>query len=183
MKSSDVQTLFDERDIRAVISRFCRAIDRRDYDLLRTCFHPDATDHHGDYFGGVDGLVDFVSAGTKEFRSSLHLIANVNVELDGDSARTESYCTALARLDRTESLPERDNTVAFRYLDDFERRDGVWRIIRRVCVYEWTRTDPVSEGWQIPDTFRRGTHDRDDLSYTRQLPAPADAPAGHQRQL
>ena len=47
--------LFDERDIRSLNYRYCRAIDRRQFADLRMCYHPEATDHHGDFFvAGTD---------------------------------------------------------------------------------------------------------------------------------
>ena len=37
--------------------------------------------------------------------------------------------------------------------------DGEWRIARRVCAFEWRRTDPVGDGssfvWHILDETRR----------------------------
>ena len=41
-----LQRLLDEDAIKKVHLRYCRAIDRRDFDLLRTCYHPDAEDDH-----------------------------------------------------------------------------------------------------------------------------------------
>ncbi|MEI6002085.1 hypothetical protein H3V53_34635 [Paraburkholderia bengalensis] len=36
--------------------RYCRGIDRIDWDLVRTCYHPDAFDEHGSSGGGrLDG--------------------------------------------------------------------------------------------------------------------------------
>jgi SnoaL-like domain len=39
--------LLDESAIRQLLARYSRAIDRRDYELLRSCYHPDAVDEHG----------------------------------------------------------------------------------------------------------------------------------------
>lgn len=30
-----------------------------DLDLIRSCYHPDAIDDHGDYVGGVDGFIEY----------------------------------------------------------------------------------------------------------------------------
>ena len=32
-------------------------------------------------------------------------------------------------------------------LDDWERRDGVWAMTRRVCAYDWSRSDPATKRW------------------------------------
>ena len=47
----DVRELSDRHEIRAVLERYCRAVDRGDLDLLLSVYHPDATDDHGMYSG------------------------------------------------------------------------------------------------------------------------------------
>jgi hypothetical protein len=36
-----------------------------------------------------------------------------------------------------------DLTSYARFLDRHEKRDGVWKIVERACVYEFDRLDPV----------------------------------------
>jgi hypothetical protein len=168
-----IRELFDEREIRSLIYRYCRAIDRRQYDDLRRCYHPEATDHHGDFYGTVEEFVAYVTAGLDLYESTMHFVGNLEIEVHGNRARSEAYCLALAHLTASGDQPERDNLVALRYLDDLERRGGEWRILRRVCAYEWTRTDPVPPGWRLPDSFVRGRRDAGDLVYLPVLPTPA----------
>jgi hypothetical protein len=47
-----------------------------------------------------------------------------------------------------------DLVAGLRYVDRFEHRNGEWRIAKRVCVFEWRRTDPVGDGEQL----RRHVH-------------------------
>jgi SnoaL-like domain len=176
-----LRMLMDDREIRSLEYRYCRAIDRRQYDLLRSCYHPDATDHHGDFYGGIDDFVAHVQRGLAAFASTLHFVGNLQVEIRGDAARAEAYVLALARLAPSGDLPERDNTVALRYVDDLERRGGEWRILRRVCVYEWTRTDPVPPGWTFPGSFPRGRTDGLDPVFLAQLQPPGEIPVPRPR--
>jgi ketosteroid isomerase-like protein len=178
-----MRDLLDERQIRSLIYRYCRAIDRRQYDDLRSCYHPDATDHHGDFYGSVEEFVAHCAQALDAFDRTLHFIGNLEIEVKGDMARSEAYVLALARLAASNGKPERDNTVALRYIDDLERRDGQWRILRRVCVYEWTRTDDVAEGWSLPSNFLRGRRDANDLIFVDKLPAPADVPVPVPRRI
>jgi len=49
-----LRTLLDRQEIADVVARYCRGIDRRDFDLVRTCYHPDGTDRHTGFLGGID---------------------------------------------------------------------------------------------------------------------------------
>jgi hypothetical protein len=113
----------------------------------------------------------------------MHFVGNLAVEVAGDTARSEAYVLAHARLAATDDVPARDNTVALRYVDDLERRDGEWRILRRICVYEWTRTDEVPSGWTLPDNFLRGRADADDPVFLSVLQPPSVIPTPVPRRI
>jgi hypothetical protein len=161
--------------------RYCRAIDRAQYDDLRACYHPDATDHHGDFFGGVEEFVAYARSARPRYESSMHFVGNLNVEIDGDRARVESYVLAFCRFAPEQDKPTRDNVVALRYVDDVTRVDGEWRILHRKCVYEWTRTDPVGPGWALSEYFLRGQADRSDTVYQDSLAGRPDTPPSPSR--
>jgi hypothetical protein len=160
------ERVIDQQEIRDVVYRYCRGIDRRDYDLVRTCYHPDAIDDHGDFRGGVEDFIAYVQRGLPRFERTMHFIGNVLAEPDGDLARTESYIVAYHHLRQSRTKPERDYTVGLRYVDDFERRDNEWRIAARVCVFEWSRIDPVAPGgWTPADTATIGQVDGTDVVF------------------
>ena len=161
-----LQRLLDEEAIKKVHLRYCRGIDRRDFDLLRSCYHPDAIDDHGDYVGGVDGFIEFCEQGTLNFLSTTHLTCNQLVEVDGDVAWAEFYGRAYHRVPAGEDGLERDLAVNTRWIDRFERRNGEWRIARRKVVVDTDRVDPVTERW-VPLEQYRGRRDRSDPSYDR----------------
>jgi 3-phenylpropionate/cinnamic acid dioxygenase small subunit/ketosteroid isomerase-like protein len=146
-----------EPAIRDVVLRYCRAVDRRDYESVRACYHPDATDHHGTYQGGVDGFIERLHRELPKCERTFHVVANLLVDrVTTESARCESYVLAFHRVPNRGGDGLVDRLVALRYLDRFERRDGRWRIAERVCVCEWTRTDPVADGWDFGPEFVRG---------------------------
>jgi SnoaL-like domain len=183
LEDQELRDLLDQHQIRALIYRYCRAVDRRQYQDLRACYHPEATDHHGDFYGTVDEFVAYVERGLQAYEATMHFVGNLAVEVTGDAARSEAYVLALAHLAATDDRPARDNTVALRYVDDLERRDGEWRILRRVCVYEWTRTDDVPSGWTLPDNFLRGRADADDTVFLPVLQPPAMTPTPVPRRI
>ena len=171
-----IARLIAESEIRAVCLRYCRGIDRRDFDIVRDCYHPDALDEHGDVVGTVEEFIDHARAELSRFETTTHFVGNilVEVDLDGHRARCETYTIAMHRLAaRADVRPERDHVVGLRYIDDFEKRDNRWRIADRVCVFDWTRTDPVV-GWQFTDAFRRGGFDGTDPVFAPSLRAVID---------
>ena len=167
-----IAALLAENQIRSVLMRYCRGIDRRQLDLVRSCYHPDATDEHGDFAGTVDQFVAHCGTSLQEFESTVHFVGNVLIEIDEfdpDLARCETYVVASHRVAPRGSRPRRDHVVGLRYVDDFECRDGRWLIACRVCVFDWTRTDPVGDGWDFTEAFRRGRTDGHDIVFAPSL--------------
>ncbi|HEY3716455.1 MAG TPA: nuclear transport factor 2 family protein [Jatrophihabitantaceae bacterium] len=151
-----VRRLLDQDAIMKVIYRYCRGIDRRNFDLVRSCYHDDAVDTHGSYQGDVEGFLARTQESLRRCEMTTHFIGNTIIDVDSDSARSEAYALAFHRLAATDRHGLRDRVVALRYVDRFERRRAEWRIATRVCVTDWTRTDPVPRGWDFPAGWSRG---------------------------
>jgi hypothetical protein len=154
----------DELAIRAVVLRYCRGIDRMDRELVRSCYHPDATDSHGSFDGGVDEFLVWVWRLLGHYTMTMHYVANQLVEtVDDGRARCESYGVAVHR---AAGGAASDNlTTGFRFIDDFERREGAWRIARRVATTEWSRVSRPSDDWAWPASFLTGARDGSDPVY------------------
>lgn len=147
----ELRRLIDENAIRRVIYRYARGIDRRDLALIRSCYHADAIDEHGPYHGDVGGFIAWVETGfaSGRLQSSFHHVGNILIEVEGEEARAETYCTATHRIIEDGEL--HDFILDVRSLDDFRRHDGEWRIARRRIVYENAgRTMPVAEAARGP---------------------------------
>jgi hypothetical protein len=159
-----VAALLDKQEIREVVLRYCRGIDRMDQDLVRSCYHPDATDEHGSFFGGVDEYVAFAWKLMPRYDATMHFVGNVLIELEGDAARSEAYCIAHHR--SASGVPAHNLATGCRYIDTFERReDRVWRIAKRVVTTEWIRHDIPEVQFPIKDTLRTGQRNRSDAVY------------------
>jgi hypothetical protein len=158
-----LQQLLDERAIRDVLHRYCRGVDRLDLELVRSCYHPDAVDDHGAFRGGVDEFLAWIGRLLPRYGVTTHLLSNVVVEHHPsrpDVARVESY--GVAEHQTPGGPPELNLTIAFRYLDRFERRDGAWRIADRFCTTEWVRTNPPASIFPVDERFERGRRDGTD---------------------
>ena len=164
MRDPELQHLLDKQAIHEVVLRYCRGIDRMDRELVRDCYWPDATDEHGSFSGTRDEYVAWVfDRMLPRYVMTMHFVGNVLVEVDDDRAKSEAYGIAMHRTGSDK--PAHNLRTGFRYVDDFARRDGQWRIARRVCTLEWTlHTDP-SRWWEAPGTHRRGARDRTDPVY------------------
>lgn len=161
--------LFDRAAIHEVLARYCRAADRCDEELLRSCYHPDALDHHGRFTGDAS---DFASWVIQVQRSSTiatqHAVSNVVIELAGTVAWVESAFTATHIRRMGEGAGERFiDTFWGRYVDRFERRDGAWAIATREVVHDWSERRPCGPLMPHADTYREGRQDPEDASYKR----------------
>ena len=157
--------LLSEAAIRNIQICYCRAIDRMDFDLLRTCFHSDATADYGFFTGGVDEFIAMAKDGLRSYVSTTHFTGNQLVEVNGDSAWAEHYTVATHRCPADENGPLRDFVTIVRYVDRLERREGNWRIAKRVLILDSCRTDPVLELGPLPEV-QPGKRDRSDRSYS-----------------
>ncbi|MCB2078014.1 MAG: nuclear transport factor 2 family protein [Novosphingobium sp.] len=138
-----IEQVVAESEIRDVHARYCRSADRCDFELYRTCFHPDAKLVFSFFSGGVDEFIAMAEEGLASYMLTTHFTGNSLVEVDGDSARAEYYTMATHRMPADDKGPERDYVASVRYVDRLERRGGEWRIARRRCVLDWARSDPV----------------------------------------
>lgn len=161
-----VQMLIDQAEIRDVHLRYCRGVDRMDWELVRSCYHPDATDDHGGYSGGIDGFMKWVATALARFESTQHFTGNQLVEVDGDAAWAEHYAIVTHRRASSDTEPASDLVANVRYVDRMERRNDAWRIARRVVIADSDRLDPVERTWLAGNTAP-ARRDRMDPSYER----------------
>jgi len=161
----NLDDLVAQQEIRDVLIRYTRGIDRMDAELVRSCYWPRAYDDHGAFQGTAEGFVEWVQQVLSYFDATMHFIGNQLVEVDGDVAHAESYCVAYHRRQPREGEQGHDLVVALRYVDRLERRDGEWRIADRKCVFDWTRHDPITAEWDLPPKALRGQRDRTDPVY------------------
>lgn len=154
--NKDIQVLLDKQAIYEVLIRYCRGADRCDEELIRSVYHDDAYDDHGYWRGSGSDFARFVSARlTAANLATTHSITNVLMEVDGDSARSESQ--VMATLVRKGS-PRLADVMGARYLDRLSRRNGEWKIDERTVVLDWHKVEVLAEG-QAPislEGFTRG---------------------------
>jgi hypothetical protein len=154
----DLRHLLDRREIQDVALRYARAADRRDYALFEAIFSEDArlSGHRGDpdttpsYFAleGRDAIVASMRA-LERFESTLHVVSNQLVEVDGDHAHGETYCIA-HHIYREDGVAM-NHTMAIRYQDRLVRANGRWRFQHRRLAVDWERHAPLHETGSATD--------------------------------
>lgn len=160
-----LQVLADREEIRDVVLRYCRGVDRGDWDMVRSCYHDDAFDHHGGFQGSPDDFVVHVSESLpRRFERTMHFVGQSLIDLDGDVAQVETYAIGYHRWTPDDGSGPQDMTVGARLYDRLERRDGVWRVSDRKLIYDWTRTDPVT-GEYVPPTALTGARGQADPTW------------------
>ena len=155
----------DKSELHDLVLTYCRACDRRDYALLRSLYHDDAIDDHGDMFcGPVDDYVAWLPNVLESFEATVHSISNTLFVVDGDAAEGEIYTQAYHR---TPAPDAQEIIIGGRYLDRYERRDGIWRFIHRSLACDWcdVRAVNVKAYEQFAAGAPRGRTDKDDPSY------------------
>ncbi len=130
----------DRVEIHDVVLRYCRGVDRLDFDLVRSAYHPDGIDHHTGFDGTVDEYIAWVATALRRFTGTMHVVANHLSEIDGDVAVSETYGFAAHWTDSSDD-PRHNFTSGFRYVDLMTREAGRWAIRERWAVREWTRSD------------------------------------------
>jgi hypothetical protein len=168
-RNARIDQLLDRQDIVDCLGRFSRGMDRFDREVFLSAFHPDAVIAAGAYVGGPVELYDWARDLHEQGQTATHHnLLNMTVDIDGDTAHTETYYLFVGR--------NRDDSnwmAGGRYIDKLERRDGGWKIALRTNTIEWsgmvpTMPLPFSE---VPDIHGNGVAARspEDPSYQRPL--------------
>ena len=159
----DIETLLAKQEITDVVYRYARGIDRMDFELVRSCYHPDAYDDHGSFKGTVDEFIDMAQDFMPRWTATMHFMGNVLVdEVDGDFARAETYAVAYNRREFPDK-EGKDDVFGIRYVDRFEKRNDQWLIAHRVVATEWRRVEAVPSGSSRGAVGVWGTRDGNDV--------------------
>lgn len=163
-----LRRLVDVHAIQEVMLRYARAIDRNDGEAMMGIFWPEGVDDHGMYKGTAEGFMRRSRKNRDAILSRHHLIGPAHVlSMDGDRAKVETYTLFTAVLPADDG----DGTLghlAGRYRDLFEKRDGEWKVLRRLVIYDSVTNQDYQPAWRyydIPPGVNRGAVEPDDPTY------------------
>ena len=127
----DLDEALAQLELQRLAWLYCHAVDRGDMALLRSLYHDDAVDDHGEMFSGsADDYVAWLPRMLAGLDATRHTIDSMLFVVDGDVAQGQLVNTAYHR------TGDREVIVGGRYLDHYARRDGVWRILHRSLVMD-----------------------------------------------
>ena len=139
-----VETLVARQQIADLTMAYCRGVDRADRELLASIFHADATVVSGAFNGPAREFAETICAMVEDvYEQTFHSIANQWIEISGESAVGETYVIAVSTT-RGGGQAGSDTLTGGRYIDSFERREGVWKIASRSFVLDWMRSEPIT---------------------------------------
>ena len=133
-----LQELVDRADIGDVLCRYSTALDSRDWEALGSVFTPDAVCDYGALGSprGVPAIAGLVSATIGSLDATQHLLGNVTVAVDGDTATADCYL--VAQHVRAGTPGGDDYLLGGPYHDELVRTPEGWRITSRTLHRTWT---------------------------------------------
>ena len=121
----DRQALEDRIAAEDLLNRYATAVDRRDWQQYRSIFTADAEIDYtsaGGIAGTVDEIVEFLSTSLEMFEMTQHLVSNIDLEVNGESA------TVTAMFNNPMRLPGGDTWFTGGwYHHDLVRTPDGWR--------------------------------------------------------
>jgi hypothetical protein len=180
----------DRDRIQDALHRYCRGVDRRNWELVQSAFHPGATLDQGDFKGKIEAMIATMRQRHAVVEQSAHLLTNILIEFAGpDCAVVESYFLAFLRnahvppgmraalLGRAAPATGKiDMRSLGRYVDRFERRDGEWRIASRVCIAETLTGVPAPEAPTLSQAWVVASREADDALWAMRREAGLEGP-------
>lgn len=157
-----LQTLLDRQAITDVIYRYSRAMDRMDVELGYSLFHDDAVVDYGDFYQGpAREVIDRSCAQHEKALCHSHQMTGIVIELNGDSAGSETYQTTNVRFEQDGDVKQ--ITIWGRYIDTWSKRNGRWAMDKRIALQDF---DEIRDVTPLTSHEKEGRRDRSDVSYT-----------------
>jgi hypothetical protein len=165
MNESDLavlRRLLDKEAIRECVHNYARGIDRHDEEILRSVFHADAIDNHGDVVLGRDEFATWANEWhTKVTAHHMHSISTHFSDVQGNEAHAVTYVLF--------TLCRKDGTTVHvgggRYVDRLLRRGDEWRVILRRLIIDWRMNARSATAHARLAGHPHGSWERTDPSY------------------
>ena len=146
------EQIADHIAIEQLVCKYSRAVDRRDYGLLKTLYAENSVDQHGGMFTGSGSeYVEWVSGFLEKSGHTSHQIFNHMIELDPDNpcyAEGEVYTLNVHIVNNATDGQDNVSTGS-RYLDKYIKSNLGWQFLHRKTVADYTLVSQVPNGPQV----------------------------------
>jgi 3-phenylpropionate/cinnamic acid dioxygenase small subunit len=133
-----VQELWDRDRIKALPVTYARGVDRRDWDLVRSCFTDDCFVEGSRAAAPIGEYLADLIPGVEHFPTTMHFMGNQLVEVSGDEGQVETYAVAFHWAAEQAGADDPANlVVGVRYHDSVVRTGAGWLIARRHVDPDW----------------------------------------------
>ena len=126
----------DTAQIMDTLARYATAMDERDWSLLDSVFTPDFTYDAGEWV--THSLADYLDRLRPYLEGcgpTQHLLGNYQIEIDGDTARSQVYVRAFHV--GTRELSSTTYEMFGVYRDEMRRMDAGWRSVHRTLRLQY----------------------------------------------
>ena len=140
----------DRLELRDLVQKYARAVDRRDADLLDSLFVDDAemlvfldpaSTEPTSTIRGRQELARITKV-VSSYVATTHFIGNHLAEVAGDTATGETYCLGYHIYDQDGE--RRRDVWSIRYEDRYVRHEGRWHFAQRRLIVDWTHDHAVT---------------------------------------
>jgi hypothetical protein len=131
----------DREAISELINAWAYHRDRGNWEQLKDIFWPKGTISLSWFDGPFEQFVNSSRELAEKGTQAKHIVAQPFIKINDNRAVSETNVTVLVRAS-TGPL-EIDLTTYGRFYDLLEKREGVWRILKRTAIYEKDRMDSV----------------------------------------
>lgn len=140
-----VDELESRMALRDLVTDYCLGFDTKDWERFIGIWHPDAVWEIGPPFGtfsGHEGIREAVfDVLYPVWRETHHLTSNLRLTFD-DADHAHGVCNVDCMGATADDVVQ---MISATYTDDFERRDGVWKIAKRNVVIHYFNPVPGAE--------------------------------------
>ncbi len=164
----------DRQAILDCLKRYTRGADRHDVELIKSAFWPDASISYGRPISVEEFAKWGNSLHAAKYVQNQHHITGQTVDIQGNIAHVESY--VIYFLLSGEKTTGTNTIGSGRYVEQYEKRNGEWRIKIREYIPDvlFEGTTPID--MCPPELGCLGKRDHSDISYMRPLKPMTDRP-------
>jgi hypothetical protein len=137
-------TLIDKLAIIETVHNWAVWRDAGHWERFRSVWHDDGWMSATWFQGPAERFIEVSREGFDKGVSILHFLGGCSVDIKGDRAIAQTKMTINQRAPVEGTMV--DVVCTGRFYDFFEKREGVWRIVRRQPIYEKDRMDVVDPG-------------------------------------